>query len=161
MAKREGAEMERLQRARLGMWKVKEDSFTKTSMVFRGGRTGEVREGLRLLPWNQMVWGNWVQVQLQILICMLKQWRQNESQTILSGTVYTACLHQPEDGRLKWMKTEETNPLLAALWMKTLWGSEITESHRLSNVLCIVMIICDGEKKKKKKILLFLCHLIV
>lgn len=49
----EGAEMEeRLQRARRGMWKVKEDSFTKTGMVLRvrGERTGEVLEGLRLPP---------------------------------------------------------------------------------------------------------------
>ncbi|KAI4818459.1 hypothetical protein KUCAC02_011800 [Chaenocephalus aceratus] len=40
MAAREGrAEMEgRLQRARRGMRKVKEDSFTKTSMLLRGER---------------------------------------------------------------------------------------------------------------------------
>lgn len=46
----EGAEMEeRLQRARRGMWKVKEDSFTKTGMVLRvrGERMGE---GSRLPP---------------------------------------------------------------------------------------------------------------
>lgn len=31
----------------------------------RGERTGEVLEGSRLPPWNQAVWGNWVQVQRQ------------------------------------------------------------------------------------------------
>ena len=77
MAAREGREggrgremEERLQRARRGMRKVKEDSFTKTGMVLRvrrkgGKRTGEVLEGSRLPPWNQAVWGNWVQVQRQ------------------------------------------------------------------------------------------------
>lgn len=61
----EGAEMEeRLQRARRGTWKVKEDSFTKTGAVLRvrvGGRMGgcchcEIRqcEGVQV-QWQTVV----------------------------------------------------------------------------------------------------------
>lgn len=60
-----------------GIGKVKEDSFTKTDMVLRvrEERTGEVLEGLWLPPWNQAVWGNWVQVQWQTFVCMMRWWR--------------------------------------------------------------------------------------
>lgn len=66
-----GAEMcEGLQLDRRGMWKVEEDSFTKTGMVLLGWRVGE------LSLWNQTGWGNWVQVHWQTFVCSMRWWRQ-------------------------------------------------------------------------------------
>lgn len=59
-----------------GCWKSRKTASQRQARLWRGD------QGLR--PWNQAPWGDWVQVQLQILICMLSWWRQNVSGGILS-----------------------------------------------------------------------------
>lgn len=96
-----------------GCGKSRKTASQRKAWCWGGGDKGRCRGGSRLPPWNQAARGNWVQVQQQIPICVLRWWRRSveedfNEESWLTQTVTSSHLSAP--GVQMKLNREEPSP---------------------------------------------------